>query len=50
MKYVFLVGNGPCMSTMQLKYPADMMKTKLINSLRRVAINIIIRIPWHHCL
>jgi hypothetical protein len=31
--YVFVVGTGLFMSTMQLKYPADMMKSKLINSL-----------------
>lgn len=45
MKYLFVVGTSPSVSTMQLKYPADMMKTKLINSLRRVTINIMIRIP-----
>ena len=43
--YVFVVGTGPCMSTMQLKCPANMMKSNLISSLRRVTINVVITIP-----
>jgi hypothetical protein len=31
--YVFVVGTGLFMSTMKLKYPADMIKSKLISSL-----------------